>query len=150
MYSPLQVKIWFQNRRMKWRNTKERELLASGGGNRDSTIPHKDNPNPDLTDVKCDTDRQKMTAGSTKENTQCSGTQLSEAATEYISSSDSAVNETNSMRTNNSPSDSPEINKVEGFLRFCQRYEKNSNDMEGKVSVMATDTGNTSVLDNDN
>ncbi len=32
-----QVKIWFQNRRMKWRNSKERELLASGGnrcGNR--------------------------------------------------------------------------------------------------------------------
>jgi hypothetical protein len=26
-----QVKIWFQNRRMKWRNSKERELLATGG-----------------------------------------------------------------------------------------------------------------------
>ncbi|MBN3326069.1 DBX1B protein, partial [Atractosteus spatula] len=26
-----QVKIWFQNRRMKWRNSKERELLSSGG-----------------------------------------------------------------------------------------------------------------------
>ncbi|XP_048463706.1 homeobox protein DBX2 isoform X3 [Rhincodon typus] len=25
-----QVKIWFQNRRMKWRNTKERELLTQG------------------------------------------------------------------------------------------------------------------------
>ena len=46
----LQVKIWFQNRRMKWRNSKERELLSSGGS-RDSTLPSKDNPNPDLSDV---------------------------------------------------------------------------------------------------
>lgn len=28
-----QVKIWFQNRRMKWRNTKERELLTSNANN---------------------------------------------------------------------------------------------------------------------
>uniref|UniRef100_T1JEX4 Homeobox domain-containing protein n=1 Tax=Strigamia maritima TaxID=126957 RepID=T1JEX4_STRMM len=43
------VKIWFQNRRMKWRNSKERELLASGGS-RDQTLPNKNNPNPDLSD----------------------------------------------------------------------------------------------------
>jgi hypothetical protein len=35
---------------MKWRNSKERELLSSGG-NRDSTIPSKENPHPDLSDV---------------------------------------------------------------------------------------------------
>ena len=46
-----QVKIWFQNRRMKWRNSKERELLSSGGGGRDVTVPGKDNPHPDLTDT---------------------------------------------------------------------------------------------------
>ncbi|CAG0918000.1 unnamed protein product [Notodromas monacha] len=45
-----QVKIWFQNRRMKWRNSKERELLASGG-TREQTLPNRNNPNPDLTDV---------------------------------------------------------------------------------------------------
>ncbi|XP_037070620.1 homeobox protein DBX1-like [Pollicipes pollicipes] len=45
-----QVKIWFQNRRMKWRNSKERELLASGG-TREQTLPNKNNPHPDLTDV---------------------------------------------------------------------------------------------------
>ncbi|CAE1306481.1 Homeobox protein DBX1,Homeobox protein DBX2,Homeobox protein DBX1-A,Homeobox protein DBX1-B [Acanthosepion pharaonis] len=45
-----QVKIWFQNRRMKWRNSKERELLSSGG-TRESTLPNKNNPNPDLSDV---------------------------------------------------------------------------------------------------
>ena len=36
---------------MKWRNSKERELLSSGGGNRDTTIPSKENPHPDLTDA---------------------------------------------------------------------------------------------------
>ena len=45
----LQVKIWFQNRRMKWRNSKERELIAQGGC-REQTLPTKHNPNPDLSD----------------------------------------------------------------------------------------------------
>lgn len=35
---------------MKWRNSKERELLASGGS-REQTLPNKNNPNPDLSDV---------------------------------------------------------------------------------------------------
>ncbi|KAG7231140.1 hypothetical protein INR49_027180 [Caranx melampygus] len=38
-----QVKIWFQNRRMKWRNSKERELLSTGGC-RQQTLPTKTNP----------------------------------------------------------------------------------------------------------
>ena len=45
----VQVKIWFQNRRMKWRNSKERELIATGGS-REQTLPTKNNPNPDLSD----------------------------------------------------------------------------------------------------
>ncbi|XP_037539039.1 homeobox protein DBX1-B-like [Nematolebias whitei] len=45
-----QVKIWFQNRRMKWRNSKERELLSTGGC-RQQTLPTRTNPHPDLTDV---------------------------------------------------------------------------------------------------
>lgn len=53
----LQVKIWFQNRRMKWRNSKERELLANGGS-REQTLPNKNNPNPDLSDASGD--RPKM------------------------------------------------------------------------------------------
>ena len=35
---------------MKWRNSKERELL-SVGGTRETTLPRKDNPNPDLSDA---------------------------------------------------------------------------------------------------
>ncbi|XP_028034952.1 homeobox protein DBX1-like [Bombyx mandarina] len=52
-----QVKIWFQNRRMKWRNSKERELLASGGS-REQTLPNKNNPHPDLSDAEAD--KQKL------------------------------------------------------------------------------------------
>ncbi|CAL1603066.1 unnamed protein product [Knipowitschia caucasica] len=48
-----QVKIWFQNRRMKWRNSKERELLSSGGS-REQTLPTKSNPHPDLSDCSQD------------------------------------------------------------------------------------------------
>ncbi|XP_034935651.1 homeobox protein Hox-A1a [Chelonus insularis] len=51
-----QVKIWFQNRRMKWRNNKERELMASGGS-REQTLPNKNNPNPDLSDTNNDRTR---------------------------------------------------------------------------------------------
>jgi hypothetical protein len=53
VFKCVQVKIWFQNRRMKWRNSKERELLSSGGS-REATIPNKGNPHPDLSDVKDD------------------------------------------------------------------------------------------------
>lgn len=57
IFFKLQVKIWFQNRRMKWRNSKERELLANGGS-REQTLPSKNNPNPNLSDA--DGDRQKI------------------------------------------------------------------------------------------
>lgn len=42
---------------MKWRNSKERELLASGGS-REQTLPNKNNPHPDLSDAE--TDRPKL------------------------------------------------------------------------------------------
>lgn len=51
------MKIWFQNRRMKWRNSKERELLAAGGS-REQTLPNKNNPHPDLSDA--DSDKPKL------------------------------------------------------------------------------------------
>ena len=35
---------------MKWRNSKERELLSQGG-TREQTLPTKDNQNPDLSDT---------------------------------------------------------------------------------------------------
>ncbi|EEB15403.1 Homeobox protein CHOX-E, putative [Pediculus humanus corporis] len=55
-----QVKIWFQNRRMKWRNSKERELLANGGS-RKQTLPNKNNPNPDLSDATNDKPKHNYT-----------------------------------------------------------------------------------------
>ncbi|XP_048487996.1 homeobox protein DBX1 [Plutella xylostella] len=60
-----QVKIWFQNRRMKWRNSKERELLASGGS-REQTLPNKNNPHPDLSDAEAD--KPKLSPISTPED----------------------------------------------------------------------------------
>ncbi|CAG9134347.1 unnamed protein product [Plutella xylostella] len=63
--SLLQVKIWFQNRRMKWRNSKERELLASGGS-REQTLPNKNNPHPDLSDAEAD--KPKLSPISTPED----------------------------------------------------------------------------------
>ncbi|XP_013136387.1 PREDICTED: homeobox protein DBX1 [Papilio polytes] len=63
-----QVKIWFQNRRMKWRNSKERELLASGGS-REQTLPNKNNPHPDLSDAEAD--KSKMSPLSPLNEDQC-------------------------------------------------------------------------------
>lgn len=44
---------------MKWRNSKERELL-SAGGSREQTLPTKNNPCPDLSDVKNDPTHKKV------------------------------------------------------------------------------------------
>ena len=51
---------------MKWRNSKERELLSSGGS-RESTLPNKGNPNPDLSDTKEDCDKKSETMDETDE-----------------------------------------------------------------------------------
>ena len=45
---------------MKWRNSKERELLSQGG-TREQTLPSKDNQNPDLSDPLDHPDVRDMT-----------------------------------------------------------------------------------------
>jgi len=52
---------------MKWRNSKERELLSSGGS-RDNTLPNKNNPNPDLSDLNRPTNEQSEQEYNSTEN----------------------------------------------------------------------------------
>ncbi|XP_061388120.1 homeobox protein 5 [Musca vetustissima] len=90
-----QVKIWFQNRRMKWRNSKERELLASGGS-RDQTLPNKNNPNPDLSDAKCD---RPLTPSLTTANVSRTFTQYDELQQRSATSTPKPANSPNSMQS---------------------------------------------------
>ncbi len=52
---------------MKWRNSKERELIAQGGS-REQTLPTKSNPNPDLSDPSPLPQVHQSRAGSPKSN----------------------------------------------------------------------------------
>lgn len=56
---------------MKWRNSKERELL-SHGGSREQTLPTKNNPNPDLTDVGVNEKSQSKSSSSLSTNSKTS------------------------------------------------------------------------------
>lgn len=47
---------------MKWRNSKERELLAAGGS-REQTLPNKNNPHPDLSDASEDKPKLDLSDG---------------------------------------------------------------------------------------
>ena len=51
---------------MKWRNSKERELLSQGG-TREQTHPTKDNQNPDLSDTIDEAVRDTPNLAGTKE-----------------------------------------------------------------------------------
>lgn len=66
--SYFQVKIWFQNRRMKWRNSKERELLSSGGS-RESTLPIKGNDGQNCEQISDTNDSEHIADKSSSEST---------------------------------------------------------------------------------
>ncbi|XP_038636884.1 homeobox protein DBX2-like isoform X1 [Scyliorhinus canicula] len=55
-----QVKIWFQNRRMKWRNTKERELLTQGCS-LEQTLQEKPASTSDLSNITPNSPDRKAT-----------------------------------------------------------------------------------------
>lgn len=112
-----QVKIWFQNRRMKWRNTKERELLANGDGNRETTIPNKNNPHPDLTDSKHDPEEAwTPPSGSTR------------SSNEYSCHSQKRLSEKGEpIYDAILPYDSDEnTSSTSSFVKFCQRYDSST------------------------
>lgn len=63
---------------MKWRNSKERELLSSGGC-REQTLPTKANPHPDLSDVgkKCSADEEDEEEEFGRESQRAAGSSMS-------------------------------------------------------------------------
>ena len=81
-----QVKIWFQNRRMKWRNSKERELIAHGGC-REQTLPTKHNPNPDLSDPASPSILQNSKSVSTEQSNSNTNTNSQPSSQHQISTS---------------------------------------------------------------
>ncbi|KAG8193794.1 hypothetical protein JTE90_029528 [Oedothorax gibbosus] len=99
----VKVKIWFQNRRMKWRNSKERELLSSGGS-REQTLPTKHNPNPDLSDV-----------GTYKDSQDCENGLLKTP-----------------MSPCHSPPDSP-VDEDSNGMRHCPGMDRSSDEIDIKV-----------------
>ncbi|CAF0800132.1 unnamed protein product [Adineta steineri] len=60
-----QVKIWFQNRRMKWRNTKERELLTSNSTNNNNNTTATNNNNNNNNNFTDGTESTSSTKNST-------------------------------------------------------------------------------------
>ncbi|KAK4336973.1 hypothetical protein RND71_044192 [Anisodus tanguticus] len=99
-----QVKIWFQNRRMKWRNSKERALLPHGGS-REQTLPSKNNPNPDLTDVGTE-----ILNGEKLRNSSLTVQQLKQLKQEAVASGLSMINGSNIEKD----TDADEID-IEGY-----------------------------------
>jgi hypothetical protein len=93
------VKIWFQNRRMKWRNSKERELLASGGS-RQQTLPTKSNPHPDLSDSEVERQAKRSLLAAqhhpqqVASSTSCSSSVSSSSASSVIVVVDEEMNAT--------------------------------------------------------
>lgn len=103
---------------MKWRNTKERELLANGDGNRESTIPNKSNPTPDLTDLKHNEDD----AWCQSIDSTCSGdSDISYKTSQQQTDFKDRLYDTLLPYTHNE-----ENATTSSFVKFCQRYDGNT------------------------
>lgn len=76
---------------MKWRNSKERELLATGMGSRDQTLPNKNNPNPDLSDAVCDRNQSASPGSTSSSEAKASGGGGAAAAVSGTLASESPV-----------------------------------------------------------
>jgi hypothetical protein len=76
---------------MKWRNSKERELIATGGS-REQTLPTKNNPNPDLSDPQPHKkDHAEAVAGNFQTSTTLHGISLHPTATRQVVKSRSSM-----------------------------------------------------------
>lgn len=120
---------------MKWRNSKERELLASGGS-RDQTLPNKNNPNPDLSDARCDRQHSISPPLSPPDSVNTTNNQPSSSSSQNIKHyvSDGNITNENINRHKYNSSKSPEAVDYENHDMYGYDLEKNQHNIQSGIS----------------